>query len=604
MTSRILSTHSSRTLWAILLLAITALAASAQGPNAAPAAAIGIHIVRPGDTLRLISRRFSGGEQHWEANWKLNPEIQNPNLLEPGQKVHIYLEPQIPADMARITRLARTVDAKPTPIDWDTAVLDSLLRDQDALRTRGRSSAEMSFGDGSQLRVTENSLVLLRRFGKKLQGVSRDEIEIVEGQADLDHRAPRHEAKGIDIVLGSTRLSPQIETGSALAARARKPETGGAAVMMYEGKSAVESAGSRVDVARGMGTRVEEGQAPGPPEPLLEAPRLLTPATDARYDYAHPKMEWTFGGPVEKLSGFIVEVCSDPECAQLVTRSALLNRTQVLAEPLPVGRHYWRVTARAKSGLDGYPSAAVAFATTSDRVDYALPAVEIFAEGIQIRCGENLVLGKDTRLVTRASDALTGITTTAYFGAEGKAIDRSTFTGPWAAGEHTVKAVVVDGAGNRAESFPFRFISDPEPPVATWELGGEELIRRYGRPDRAEEALSKRGRRNLEREGVVLEWSADGALWLPLRRSQVTPTNVAFGDKPQLLLRSRLGDPFAAVSPAHLPDGKVLRIRFEDQACGVGQVSFGVSGNLLWIDATDLLGNSSRQEWPLLAVRR
>ena len=42
--------------------------------------------------------------------------------------------------------------------------------------------------------------------------------------------------------------------------------------MVYEGGSEVESSGKKVEVGRGMGTSVEQGKPPAPPEKLFLGP--------------------------------------------------------------------------------------------------------------------------------------------------------------------------------------------------------------------------------------------------------------------------------------------------------------------------------------------
>lgn len=586
---------------AALLCTLLAPGGYAQ-PEAGPPLGTGWHIARPGDTLRGLSRRYSGGEERWRENWRLNPGIQDPNRIEIGERIQLLLVSNVPEDLARITRLSHSVETKPTPVDWEAAFVDALLRGEDALRTYERSSAEMLFGDGSELKITESSLVFLRKVGRGLEAVPRDEIEIVDGQADLSNRATRTGARGIDVLLGTARLTPRPSPAGEVATRARKRATA-AQLMVYEGAGAVASGGAQVDLPRGTGTVVEEGRPPAPPEALLPAPELTGPAAEASFAFGNPGFTWQ---AVPGAASYTVEVCRDPGCGALELRASGLATPLFRPGSLPTGSLFWRVTAGAASGLDGYPSASRALTVTSGRADVEPPAVWLTFAAPTVGCGSRHLMGRGARLDLGAEDP-SGIAGWTYT-VNGQAVDRAAFAGPWAAGAQTLEATATDRAGNIATVGPLSLVSDPDPPVIAVESGNAGLIREHGRPDRARQALPGRLRRHA-RDGAVLEWSADGARWLPLAAGSAA---LALGDEPQIFLRSpgsdRGGDAFSSDSPVRLPADRLLHVTVEDAACGVERVRFGIgpgSGagrRAFWIEATDLVGNVAREEWALAAA--
>jgi hypothetical protein len=165
--------------------------------------------------------------------------------------------------------------------------------------------------------------------------------------------------------------------------------------------------------------------------------------------------------------------------------------------------------------------------------------------------------------------------------------------------------VVRDRAGNEATSEAFAFVSDPNPPRIGWQPADAAVLARHGA---AAEVATASGERApaLRLLGVLLEWSTDGERWQPLRRSGGTlgdrgSHGVIDADEPQLFLRAPLGDPFAAASDLHLAPGQVVRLWAEDAGSGVDRLAFGVDGDRLWVEATDLLGTTERREWPLAA---
>ena len=48
-----------------------------------------IYIIKKGDTLWDLSQRFIDDPYYWPNVWAKNPEITNPHLIFPGQKIRI-----------------------------------------------------------------------------------------------------------------------------------------------------------------------------------------------------------------------------------------------------------------------------------------------------------------------------------------------------------------------------------------------------------------------------------------------------------------------------------------------------------------------------------
>jgi len=320
-----------RTWWtapcALLPLLLT-LPAAARAEEPPAGYRRGVHIVRPGDTLEQLADLYLGATRRWPELARLNPDVHDPRRLQPGSRLNIYLATNGTAPAAQIEGLSRTVDERPSPIPWSQAVQGDLLVEEDGVRTAAKSSAAMRFTDGTRLLVTEDSLVFLRRSGDRLKATSsRKAVEIVEGQADLSadaagrtagRTAGRAAAAEIEVRLGNTRATSRPNPAGTLNARARRPGEGGAKVMVYGGAGEVEAGGAKVAVAEGMGTSVGKDGPPGPPEKLLPAPRLLSPPADAELGFANPVFSWQ---PVPEAAAYVVELCRDPGCGQLLDRA-------------------------------------------------------------------------------------------------------------------------------------------------------------------------------------------------------------------------------------------------------------------------------------------
>ena len=324
-----------------LFLFCCALSASAQD-------SIGWHVVKAGETLEGITARYLGSSRAWRENWKLNPEVENPHKLTPGQRIRVIIARALPAQSALVQRVARRVEKKPEPEPWTRANPGDRLVERDGVHTFEASSAELKFDDDTMLTLTENSLVFLR--GTKPVTAQRDlsAIEIVDGHADLEKAAKPKGTHDIEIVVGSTVAKPNDP-----AAKARFRALGTAAqVMSYKGATAVASAGAEVEVPGGMGVSVKEGEKPPAPEKLLGAPTV-----DARdVSVPRPSLRWA---ALNGAASYTVEVCRDRGCAEMIARVTGVSATEWRpTDTLPAGSLFYRVTGRSGSGLDGYPAAA------------------------------------------------------------------------------------------------------------------------------------------------------------------------------------------------------------------------------------------------------
>jgi hypothetical protein len=614
----------ARTTWYLALSAVAALALPARAAEEPPAQTKqGIHIVRPGDTLENLAEIYLGSARRWPEIAQLNPGIGDPKHLQPGRRLNILIGTGGTFAAAQIASLSNQVEERPAPIPWGEAKQHDFLVEQDGVRTHKKSSAEMRFGDGTRLLVTEDSLVFLRRSGERLKGVPRKSIEIVEGQAEVAAQRPKPAAgragaaaPGVEILLGKTRATARPNSEGISQARARHPSEGGAKVMLYGGAGEVEAGGAKVAVAEGMGTSVGKEGPPSPPEKLLPAPAIASPLATARMEFANPVFTWA---AVPEAAAYIVELCKDAGCGVLMDRILLEHpapEPEWQPRMLPIGTLYWRVTARSHSGLDGYPSAPASLEIQSDRLDHEKPVAKLALTGRQIEVNGKLFVGPGIGLELAAEDTGCGILTSA------PSVDGATD----APGEHRAGGHAVDLCGNRTEAPPVVFTVDVEAPTVKTGIVERSILGLEGEP----KAVRRSGRRGGEPAGIGLFWSSDGRRWLPLWRpaeatahaaNAVNAANAAkatasrapdeiASDRPRLFLRMRgvrLTIDGQTVAPG---DDQLLSVTAEDAGAGVERLRFqlapgsGGSGSgaapVLAIEVVDLVGNSRQLSWPLL----
>jgi LysM domain-containing protein len=617
-----MSAQSPRWL-AVITVFVLAPLAPAPACAAEPAAGVpaglraGVHIVRPGDTLEQLAALYLGSARRWPEIARLNPDVHDPKKLRPGSRLSILLAEGSAPPAAQIESLSHQVDERPSPIPWSQARKDDVLIEQDGVRTHRQSSAAMRFTDGTRLVVTEDSLVFLRRTaerGKASSGPGKS-IEIVEGQADVATAAGAHPTgrsprpprpPDIEIVLGNAKATSRPKGDGAAQARARRPGEGGAKLMVYGGEGEVEAAGAKVAVGAGMGTSVGKEGPPLPPERLLPAPRLVSPPPDADFAFANPVFSWE---PVPEAAAYVVELCGDAGCGALLDRAVLGNQPEWHPESLTPGTLYWRVTARSRSGLDGYPAAPTRLVIGSDRVDREAPAARLELSGTTIDVAGRLFTTANVGVKITAEDGGCGLLR-AEPAVDGRLSPAggAGAKGPLPAGEHRAGGAAVDRCGNRLEVPPLAFTVDTEPPNVACEVTDRAALERGGEP-RAARGTS---RRYAEPSGTGLYWSSDGRRWLPLwRPGKAGGKTPAFGgdeiasEHPQLFLRAlgvKLTIDGREVAPAA---GQLLWLRAEDAGVGVERLRFHAvdrgaeQAPVLELEAVDLLGNARRLSWPL-----
>jgi hypothetical protein len=347
---------------AALVIGLAALQDAPAAPAPEPAG-VAWHEVLPGETLEGITAHYLGTSERWRENWKLNPTLENPHRISPGTRLRIIMNADAPS--AEIRGISRRVEEKPHPDPWVPAKIGDKLRARDGIRTYRQSSAEIGFADGAQLRINEESLVFLREIAIPGSSAARQTLEVVEGEADVEAQAAANSTlpPDIEVVIGDARARARTAPGEPGAkARTRKTVRGGAQLMVFGGEGEMEAAGRSVKVSTGMGTAADAGKPPQTPEKLLPPPAPIHPTSGASYEHSNPLFTWS---PVGGAAGYVVEVCRDVACGQIVARAAGLADTSWTPRGLPLGALHWRVTARGASGLDGFPSAPVAFTVRS-----------------------------------------------------------------------------------------------------------------------------------------------------------------------------------------------------------------------------------------------
>lgn len=331
------------------------------------------HIVQDGDTLSGLTRQYLGDANLWSLNAEVNPEIENFDYLKPGSMIRIItgyeaIEPEVEAAQAKIEIIANEVGKSLQRSDWLDAQTGDELQPNDGVRTQAESSAVLIFvedtGSESRIQMSENSRLFISNE-KQESGITRNEIEIEKGEAELkiDSTAAADTAalNEFEIIIGEVSTKPSLDAAGKLSTKARLANGDSSQIMVYSGNSEVESGGVSVDVEKGMGTIAKSGEAPSPPEKLLEASTLSSENASTAILGENPIVKWS---ALEGAASYKLELCNDSSCSQIFRIEQGLTEPSRTLSDLPLGTTHWRVSGISASGLDGFVSETQAITVT------------------------------------------------------------------------------------------------------------------------------------------------------------------------------------------------------------------------------------------------
>jgi len=282
-------------------------------------------------------------------------------VLEPGSTIRLItgyeeLEPEVEAAQATIEIISNEVGKSFQRGEWVDAVTGDELKPNDGVKTQASSSAVLTFDATSRVQMTENTQIFLSEQEKKDNGITRNEIEIEKGEAELklDSANASDITNEFEIMIGEVRTSPSLSADGKASTKARLGDNDASQIMVYAGESAVESGGISVPVETGMGTTAKSGEAPSPPEKLLLAPDI-TVGNPTEGTPSSNQLAWN---ALDGAASYRFELCEDQACGQVIRIQKQLKTPTAVVNNLPEGQFYWRALAVSESGLDGFPSPA------------------------------------------------------------------------------------------------------------------------------------------------------------------------------------------------------------------------------------------------------
>lgn len=216
-------------------------------------------VVRPGDTLWSISRKYLKDPSRWDEILKHNRlPTSDPTVALPGMVLRVPVR-LIKAQL-RAARLVYAVNRvlfrRKETADWKPSKMAMELFQGDSLRTLEDSKARVKFLNQDLLSLEPNSMAV---------------IKPADLDGDIELRSGTVFAGRARVVTANARVTPKTQDTRYSASIEQDLST---RVEVYKGLASVDAQGSRVDVAAGMETRVIAGLAPEVPKPLRDLPEL------------------------------------------------------------------------------------------------------------------------------------------------------------------------------------------------------------------------------------------------------------------------------------------------------------------------------------------
>ncbi len=265
---------------------------------------------------------------------------------------------------------------RPEDVVWSERDRNSVLIEQEKVRTLSRSTAQITFRDDSRLRLNPNSQAVIQRMrADPLNRQEEAKVTLVEGDlyALLSGKS-RRKTFGLEI--------PDVETEIDSTSFWVRHDDKGSKFANYDDRQLrVEAQGDSVTLGKNEGTVVRTGQAPSPKLEVPVTPELAAPPDDAVIYNADLDLQWS---DVPNAAGYWIEVAQDPDFARMTLSQWGLKDPSFRTDGLGIGSYYWRVAALDKFGLPGPRSDAWRFNVSTDHTPPFI-SISYPAEGAILR---------------------------------------------------------------------------------------------------------------------------------------------------------------------------------------------------------------------------
>jgi hypothetical protein len=343
------------------------------------------------------------------------------------------------AVVALLARVNRSVKRKPSDsIAWEDARQGLRLGDGDAVQTYSSSEAVIAFDDPNQLRVGENSMVVLRHLEKESTTLrTRAAVVLLEGEMRGQIAATGARSTSLEVVAGRGSAKIGSESGRTADFRIAALPGDSSIFSVYKGSAEVTAGGRTVRVAANYAVTVGSTGAPGEPVRLPDAPEPIEPPDGAirptRTARGETAFAWESAG---KPEGYHLVIALDRSFSNILFDGRTPDPAFRHGNLRP-GSYVWRVSAM-RGALESAFTAPRSFRVVEDA---DAPALEARFPAEAVTAGRFVLRG-----VTEPGASV-------FVGTESVATDaegRFEETVPLQRGMNVVVVQALDAAGNVA----------------------------------------------------------------------------------------------------------------------------------------------------------
>ncbi len=232
---------------------------------------------------------------------------------------------------------------------WNPSIVGDLYSETDGLRTGKESVAKLTFLDGSDVIVDQNTTAIIRSTNlDKLTRTVKTDISLVVGSLLTKLSSASSEGKNFTLRAGSTES--EIQSNKFWASN---NSSNTVKVSNFDGSVSVKANQSTITLKRNQGSIIEKNKAPLPPIDLLPSPTLLNwSRNDSAFYSADLSISWK---SVVSAKEYEIETSLSQDFDRDVNKITT-NLTQLKLKNLAVGVSYLRLHAVDKLGLRGNDS--------------------------------------------------------------------------------------------------------------------------------------------------------------------------------------------------------------------------------------------------------
>jgi len=397
-------------------------------------------------SLLHMAEIYLGSKSKWSVIVKFN-NIQDPTDIPDGESLKIPIR-KAPRN-ARLSVIENKVMAKRTvDLDWTGAELNMRLSVGDGVRTMDNSGATVSFNDGSDLRISENSMVFIADLSPPDTNKPKtSRINLEEGTLSIRKRGALS-GEIIEVETTETVVNPELKPGGEVSFRTKTTDDDNTLVMSYKGELEVSAEGETVDLKPGEGSEIAKGSAPSKPELLLAAPAIESKFQNISYTYGNPTLEWD---SVDGALTYLLEIAYNRDFTKIYKVFTAIPEPEISKE-FRKGRYYWRVCAVDAKGFEGYWSKTETFDVLVEGSDKKMPVSSIeYINGEPTEIGGMLYITPYINIKIISNDDVSGVRST-FVSIDGKA--EKLYTGKpmsFTAGRHEIDFYAIDKSGKKEE---------------------------------------------------------------------------------------------------------------------------------------------------------